>query len=62
MLDAAKILNYLDSSYFFRNFAIKDGEITPSRQKKETSFFVLPSTFRNFAACITILYELRRYE
>ena len=35
---------------FFRNFAIKDGEITPSRQKKETSFFVLLSTFRNFAS------------
>ena len=35
---------------FFRNFAIKDGELTPSRQKKETSFFVLCSTFRNFAS------------
>ena len=30
-------------------FAIKDGEITPSRQKKKRVFFVLLSTFRNFA-------------
>ena len=35
---------------FFCNFAIKDGEITPSRQKKKRFFFVLLSTFRNFAA------------
>jgi len=34
----------------FMNSAIRDGEITPARQKKETSFFVLLSTFRNFAA------------
>ena len=28
--------------FFFRNFAIKDGEITPSRQKKErVPFFAL---------------------
>ena len=33
-----------------RNFAVCDGEDTPSRQKKETSFFVLRSTFRIFAA------------
>ena len=26
-------------SLFFRNFAINDGEVTPSRQKKETGFF-----------------------
>ena len=33
---------------YFRIFSICDGEITPSRQKKQTSFFVLLSTFRNF--------------
>lgn len=27
----------------------KDGEITSSLQKKETSFFVMRPTFRNFA-------------
>ena len=32
-----------------RNFAIKDSELTPSRQKKEWILFVLLSTFRNFA-------------
>ena len=37
---------------FFRNFAIKDGELTPSRQKKRKNSFVLLSTFRNFAAKI----------
>ena len=34
---------------FFRNFAICDGEITPSRHKKRINSFVLLSTFRNFA-------------
>jgi len=34
-------------------FAVCNGEITPSRQKKETSFFVMLSTFRNFAAKLT---------
>jgi len=34
---------------FFRNFASKPGEVTPSRKKKQTSCFVLLSTFRNFA-------------
>ena len=33
---------------FSKNFAIRDGELTPSRQNKGTSFFVLPSIFRNF--------------
>ena len=36
-------------SLVFSIFAIIDGEITLSRQKKETSFFVLLSTFRKFA-------------
>ena len=36
-------------SLVFNIFAISDGEITLSRQKKETSFFVLRSTFRKFA-------------
>ncbi|SEE26668.1 hypothetical protein SAMN04487828_1021 [Prevotella sp. lc2012] len=36
-------------SLVFSIFAIIDGEITLSRQKKETSFFVLRSTFRKFA-------------
>jgi len=42
---------------FFRNFAVKNGELFRFAQgnfsvsaKKETSFFVLLSTFRNFAA------------
>ena len=34
--------------FFFVTLPSKDSEITPSRQKKETSFFVLRSTFRNF--------------
>ena len=34
---------------FFRNFTTKSREVTPSLQKKETTFFVLLSTFRNFA-------------
>ena len=33
---------------FLCNFAIKDGELTPSRQQKKL-FFVLRSIFRNFA-------------
>ena len=32
----------------FRISAIKDGEITPSRQKKEWILLFLRSTFRNF--------------
>ena len=36
-------------SLVFNIFAISDSEITLSRQKKETSFFVLRSTFRKFA-------------
>jgi hypothetical protein len=39
---------------FFRDFALSDGEFTPSRQKKGTSSFVLLSTFRNFAANFSI--------
>ena len=35
---------------FGKNFAIRDGELTPSRQNKGTSFFVMPSIFRNFAS------------
>ena len=33
---------------FFPNFAVYDGELTPSRQKKKSFLFVLLSTFRNF--------------
>lgn len=40
-------------SLVFNIFAIADSEITLSRQKKETSFFVMLSTFRNFAAKLT---------
>ena len=36
-------------SLVFNIFAIADSEITLSRQKKETSFFVLRLTFRKFA-------------
>ena len=50
---------------FFRNFTIKDGEIFRFAQgnfsvsaKKETSFFVLLSTFRNFAAKMKTFEEL----
>ena len=42
-------LRFFLLSHIFRNFAVCDGEFTPSRQKKESSFFVLLSTFRNFA-------------
>jgi len=49
----------------FRNFAIKDGEFFRYAQgnssvsaKKETSFFVLLSTFRNFARILSFsLYK-----
>jgi hypothetical protein len=34
---------------FFFYFAIKDGEITLIRQKKENNSFVLPSFIRKFA-------------
>jgi hypothetical protein len=47
---------------YFRNFAIKDGELTPSRQKKETSFFVLRSIFRNFAANYRLLHYYKYEE
>ena len=54
---------------FFRNFAIKDGEIFRSAQgnfsvstKKETGFFVLCSTFRNFGnAELTLHSEKLKY-
>ena len=44
--------NYFSKSTFLRNFAIKDGEFTPSRHKKETNFFVVLSIFRNFATTL----------
>jgi len=43
-------MNFFVLLSFFRNFAIKDGEDTPSRHKKEIISFVLLSFFRNFAA------------
>ena len=45
-----KIVNeVLKTRLFFRIFALCKREVTPSQQKKETSFFVLRSTFRIFA-------------
>ena len=41
----------------FRNFALYERELTPSRQKKENLSFVLLSTFRNFAVSKPNHYE-----
>ena len=44
-----------------RNSAAFDREVTPYRQKKETSFFVLRSTFRNFVTImkkVSLLQEI----
>jgi len=61
IISAAKVRkkNKIRKNFFvlrstFRSFAIKDGENTPSRQKKEMNFFVLRSTFRIF---VTFLCE-----
>ena len=38
---------------FFRNFAIKDGELTPSRKKKQTNLFCSSLDFSYLCAQIT---------